>query len=375
MRILQVSPYFFPYIGGQERYVQSLSQALVDLGHSVEIFTSDYPKSTEHEKLRKIRIRRFHCLARPLNNPITPTMLFHLRNRFDDFDLVHTHNEHGFPSLCCSMVRPLTKVPLLVTCHGRLRYDQQTKDLVERVFSQTFCARVFKTADRVLAMSDQDAEYIHSLGASKENIRVIPNGVNLGHYSQIEELPRQFSFQDKKLVLFVGPLIKRKGPHVLVQAIPQIVKEYPETVFLFIGKGNYKSEVEELSKKLGVEEYTCFAGYVPESRLHAFYSRSDIFVLPSISEALPYTVLDALAFSKPVVTTLLPGMKENFTEGAILIPPKDVNALARSLITLLGDERYCKELGAKGRKLVETRFDFDVVVRKILNVYEELLRK
>ena len=89
MRILQLVPYFPPYIGGQERYVYNLSKYLVRMDHEVHIITSNFPKSEEQEIMDGITIERHKCLARPFRNPITPTFLT-LGKKIKKFDVVHT---------------------------------------------------------------------------------------------------------------------------------------------------------------------------------------------------------------------------------------------------------------------------------------------
>jgi glycosyltransferase involved in cell wall biosynthesis len=375
MKVLQVSPYFHPYVGGQERYVRCLARALVDRGHTVEVFTSNFPNGKEYEVIDGIQVRRFNFLCRPLNNPITPMLLFSLIRHCKDFDIIHAHNEHAAVSQYCALAKSYSNVPLVVTCHGQLKFDHFAKDLIEHSYSKTLGAKLLKKADKVITISDSDKNYVHSLGVPLEKIRVIPNGVDLTRYNfQHIDPPKRMIFEGKQVVLFVGPLLKRKGPQVLIQTIPLIVKEHPDVVFVFVGGGNFKVEMEKLSRTLHVEKYTHFTGYIPENLLYNLYQRADVFVLPSFSEALSYTILDAFIFSKPVVSTLIPCIKDYLSGYALLVPPGDSEALAHAVVSLLSDKKLAKKLGEKGRRLVETCFKWDVIVEKILQIYHELLK-
>jgi len=348
MRILQVTPYFHPYVGGQERYVRSLSRALVSRGHTVEVFTSNFPKSEESETIDGIQVRRFDFLCRPLNNPISPIILFELIRRHRDFDVIHCHNEHAAMSQYCALTKSYSKLPLIITCHGQLKFDQPAKDLFERTYSRTLGAMLLKKADKVITISNSDREYIHTFDVPLERIKVIPNGVDVNRYSaQKFEPPEDMLFEGKRVILFVGPLIKRKGPHVLVQAIPSIVEEDPDLVFVFAGKGDFKEEVERLSQTLKVEKYTRFLGYVPEDQLHYLYKRSEALILPSFSEALAYTILDAFVFSKPVISSLIPCIRDYLGDTALLVQPGDSEALGKAVLRLLSD----RKLAARGRAL------------------------
>ncbi len=377
MRILQVSPYFYPYVGGQERYVRSLAKGLIDRGHEVEVFTSNFPRGKRRETIDGIDVKRFDPLCRPLNNAISPSIFFALIKHHHDFDLVHCHNEHAALSQYCGLTKPLSKVPLVITCHGILRFDNLAKDLFEHAYSTTMGARLLKKANKVIAISDSDKTYIKSLGVHLDRIEVIPNGVDVARYNYENTrsmLPRNETFQGKRIILFVGPVIKRKGPHILLQAIPKVIREYPNVIFIFTGKGDFSENLEQLSHAMNLEEYTRFLGYVPDDQLHSLYQRSEALVLPSFSEALSYTILDAFAFSKPVISSQIPCIKDYLSETALLVQPGDSEGLADAILQLLDDEKLAEELGARGRKLVETRFTWDAVVNRVEKIYYDLVK-
>jgi len=372
MKILQVSPHFYPFIGGQERYVQCLGRALVKLGHEVVVFTSNFPKGKKYEFIDGVEVYRFDMLFKLLGNPITPGMFSPLIKKCGEFDVIHVHNEHSFASNLCALVKTYFKMPLIVSCHGQLIFDSPFKDLIERIYSKTLGAQVFKKADRIIAISNLDKEYVSSLGISPDKISVVPNGVDLSEYHNPMPV-RMRGFEGKRVVLFVGPIIRRKGPQILIQAVPKIVKDFPDVVFVFVGEGNFKEEAEKLARTLRVEKWTHFTGRISDLKLAQVYQRSDIFALPSFSEALSYSILDAYVFSKPVVSTLTPCITEYLVDNALLVPTGDVDALASAIKLLLTDENLARKLGENGRRLVEMRFAWDVVVKRILQVYNEVM--
>jgi len=377
MKILQVAPYYYPYIGGQERYVRSLARALAARGHEVKVLTSNFPKSKNREVMDGIEVRRFKPLCKPLNNPISPALFFHIVRECKGFDVIHCHNEHAALSLYSAWAKSRLKIPLIITCHGQLRFDHPIKDLFERVYSKTIGSMLLKRADKVIVISQSDKKYICSLGVPVENIEVIPNGIDPSYFNDNmrSNVNEELNFKGKKVILFVGPLIKRKGPQVLVQAIPFVVKEYSNLLFVFVGTGNFKREVEKLSKLLHVENYTKFLGYVPKEKLYSLYKRCEILVLPSFSEALSYTILDAFMFSKPVISTQIPCISDYLSETAILTPPGDYKSLAKAILQLLDEPNMAKEYGRKGRELIETSLRWDLVVDRIEAVYTDVLRK
>jgi len=374
MKILQVSPYFYPYVGGQERYVRSLGRALVERGHSVDVVTSNFPRTKELEVIDGMLVRRFGFFSRPLNNPLSPKLFVYLRKHYGDFDIIHCHNEHAAVTFYCSLASSQWNGPFVVTCHGQLRFDSIPKDTIERMYSKTFASFLLRKAARIMTISGSDRSYIASLRIPREKIEVIPNGVELANYDLGHcECPAEFSFDGKQVVLFVGPILKRKGPHVLIQAIPSIVKQKKDVVFVFAGRGSFKEEAQELSKELDLENYAYFTGYVSEEKLRHLYRRSDIFCLPSFSEALSYTILDALAFSKPVISTSIPCITDYLAGTALLVQPGNPEELADALLSLLTNRKLRRDLGLKGRRLVESQFRWESVVDRILETYHKAL--
>jgi glycosyltransferase involved in cell wall biosynthesis len=375
MKILQVAPYFYPYIGGQERYVKSLAKMLVRRGNEVEVLTSKFLGGKRCEVIEGARVRRFNFFCRPLNNPISLSPLFYLTRHCRDFDIIHCHNEHALLSQYCAFVRSYLEVPLIVTCHGQLRFDHFAKDFAEHAYNKTLGRKLLTRADRVVTISGSDREYVCSLGVPEEKAEVIPNGVDLTEFTLQNNFGQGHGtiFEGKHIVLFVGPLIRRKGPHVLIKAIPAIVKKWPNVIFVLVGEGSSKEEALKLVRELKVEKNTCFTGRVSERRMYDLYRRCDMFVLPSFSEALPYTILDAFVFSKPAISTLIPCVRDHLKGSALLIPPGNSEALANAVIRLLEDKKLAKELGMKGRHLVETKFRWDLVVDMYLKVYNEAL--
>jgi glycosyltransferase involved in cell wall biosynthesis len=373
MRILQVSPYFSPYLGGQERHVWDLARSLVDLGHDVEIVSSNFPKSVESETLDGVTVRRFRTMSRLLNNPICPGLFPFLLKHLGDFDVIHAHNEHASSSLFCALLRTGRKFPFVLTHHGQLKFGSPSKDMVERAYSRSLGSRILRNADRVIALSNSEMMYLHSRGVPVDRIRVIPNGVDLSRYDVRIDLPEPDNLAGRRRVLFVGPLITRKGIHVLARAIPSIIEKHSEIVFVFVGEGEARKETEAICRSLHVESHVWFAGRVSDEQLLQLYRRSEVFVLPSFSEGLPYSIIDAMAYSKPVVSTKIPSITESLKGTALLVSPGNHKELAQAISTLLNDEGLASEMGERGRALVESTYQLQRSVQATLDLYSEVV--
>ena len=378
MDILQVPPRYYPSIGGVEKHVHHLSHKLSEYGCNITVFTSNVPGTKSFEIADGIRIRRFNTIGNPLRNPINPTMLIALMKKVGQFDIVHAHSEYHFSTLLCSITKVTQKFPFVITNHGQLSFGDCRKDALVKMYRKIAIRRVYNKADAIIALSPSDRKYLLSLGINSEKVSVIPNAIDPSkvkhfHYEEHTTLAHKLKLDGKRIVLFVGPIVERKGVSTLIHAIPQIVQDNHDTLFVLTGEGSFKRKANSLARSLKVEEHVHFTGFLPEKELYNMYELSDVFVLPSLSEGVPTTILEALAFSKPVISTRIPGVKDYFSDVCYLVSPKDVDELAFAINRLLEDEKLARHLGEAGRRLVEREFTWDAVAKSIFELYEKVL--
>lgn len=378
MNILQIAPYFFPYQGGQERYIYYLSKELIKRGHKITIVTSNYPETKKFEEFEGINIIRHKCLFRPLRNPISPSILMEF-NRLDNFDIIHAHNEHSFSSNIAVFFKYYTKKPLIITCHGQLRFNNDINDYFESKYNRSIGRLIFNSSDRIIALSQSDKKYVSSINIDSNKINIIPNAIDFLKFSkEISSINYNFfvnkyKLGNKKVVLFVGSIIKRKGIEYLLKAIPDVIIQNDDVIFLFVGDGDYLEKAAHQVKDLNINENVIFTGIISDQELICAYKSSDIFVLPSISEGMPTTILEAFALSKPVISTDIPGVRDYFQNYAVLVPPHDSKALSTAIKNLLNDAYLAKDLGLKGRQFVESKFSWEKITNQIEKIYYELI--
>jgi len=296
-----------------------------------------------------------------------------------DYDIIHTHNEHSFAAMAAARISKKKNTPLIVTCHGQLRFDNPLYDSIERLYNRSLGRSVFEKADAIVALSSSDKGYISSFGIDKDKITVIPNAIDpaeLDRYrlrsDELEAFKEWYNLSGKRIVLYVGQIIQRKGISYLLKSIPLILqRSKEEPVFVFVGKGDALKDSLCLAQELGIEKNVIFTGPVSARDLVAFYQIADIFVLPSLSEGLPTSILEAMHFGLPVVSTDIPGVKDHFNDFAILVPPKNELALSNAIISVLDDEDFASMLSRRGRKLVLDKYTWD----NIVGCYELLYSK
>jgi len=365
-------------MGGQERYVYYLSHELVRKGHKVTVITSDVPRISRYEQIGGIQVIRHTCIARPLRNAITPGLAIpwsYLR----EFDIIHTHNEHSFASNASLLLKNTLHKPLIITCHGRLVFDSRVADAIRRLYWHTVGKAVLRIADGIIvATSSEKKRLVSSLGINEANINIVPVGVDLDMWDlyetdSVEGFLRAYDLSTRKIVLVATQLIKRKGIQHLIQAMPGIITECPDVICAIAGTGDYEGKLRSLVDELCLHNHVLFLGVLEGRDLALAYKSSDVFVLPSLSEGQPTCIMEAWAFSKPVVATRIEGVVDYYDRAASLVEVGDHKDLATAIVRVLGDPSYAKALGTEGRRLVESTFRWDRITDCIVRVYEHIL--
>jgi len=349
------------------------------MGHEVHVATSNYPDNGKDEIIDGITIKRYNCLARPLRNPLTPSMLL-LGNEIKKFDIVHTHNEHSFAAMVAAYLRKRTDVPLILTCHGQLIFGSKTADYFERVYSRTVGREIFNIVDVIVVNSIMDKDYLMSINPNiSEKIKVLHNAVDPEFFETTTTSVLYHDGEDKikgaishsKTILFVGRLIKRKGIEWLIKAMNIIINELErnDVLCILVGEGEDYSYFRVLVDELNLGDYVLFTDSISNEDLIWMYRNADIFVLPSLSEVCPTVVLEAMYFGLPTVATDIPGVKDHFKGVALLVPPKNEDKLAEEIVKLLDAGELRGRLSKAGEKLVKSKYIWNVVVSEYEKIY------
>ena len=209
-------------------------------------------------------------------------------------------------------------------------------------------------------------------GVSDHKIRVVHNGIPLESFSPAAGRTVHVPGVDASsapVVLNVARLDVQKGQGYLLQAAARV----PGAVFLLVGDGPDRATLEAQARELRLGNRAVFLGHrrdIPD-----LLARCDLFVLPSLWEGLPLSILEAMAAGKPVIATSVGGTPEAITQGetGLLVPPADPGALAAAIQAVLADPGLAARLAAAGRARVYREFSVDTMVRGVTAIYDELL--
>lgn len=227
--------------------------------------------------------------------------------------------------------------------------------------------------DKYIAVSSEVRDRLSAdLAIAGSKIRVVRNGIELGGFAQAADpaaRARLAGGSARPLVLTAARLHSQKGHQYLLEAAARI----PEALFLFAGDGPERLHLEQQARELGVAERVRFLGQ--QAGIAELLANCDLFVLPSLYEGLPLTVLEAMAAAKPVIATAVGGTKEAVVDrvSGLLVPPGDPSSLAAAIARLLSDRRQAERLALAGNARVRQLFSAEAMTRGTESVYEELL--
>jgi glycosyltransferase involved in cell wall biosynthesis len=297
--------------------------------------------------------------------------------------LVHLHSAFTWTAVLASLL--IKKTPILVQCYEdrsllqlfletpeRKRYAYLASYLLKGLF---FERALKKHVDCFLVLNKPTERYFSRL-VGPEKVQISPMGIDFSVYKRIDkEIARQDLglSSTKKYVLSVAAMVERKGLKYLIQSIPAIRSRLPNTELLLVGEGCDKKRLELLAQKLCIQDQIHFIPAadseprVPDEKLPLYYNAADVFVLPSLLEALGVAGIEAMACETPFIGTNvegIPSLVEQF-EAGLLVPPRDSVAIANAVIEVLTDGSRL----STNRERAKNYYDWLSVAKKNIDEY------
>jgi glycosyltransferase involved in cell wall biosynthesis len=247
--------------------------------------------------------------------------------------------------------------PLEIASLGRLG-----RTLIRRL-SNTVLKHIVDNSALIILISQHLKNHINCEVSPRARALVIPYGIDTSLFRPDNfdpEILRKYEVPlDRRIILYAGRVIKQKGIDYLIDAAPKVLSRMKSVHFVVIGDGPDLKRIIKRAEKEGLRGHITFTGPVSNKEMPSFYNRCTLFLLPSLTEGIPRAALEAMACGVPVITTRLPWTRGLIThkENGYLIPPKDSNAIAKSIIELLSNEMSARNLGKSGRTRVLNKYD------------------
>ncbi len=363
MRILLACPYAWDAPGGVQVHVRELGECLRDRGHAVLVLT---PSAVKPSQPWVVAVGR--PVAIPYNKsgaPICPwpASARRVREALRRFrpDVVHAH-EPLTPST--SMFATLwTPAPVVATFHSG----------AERSYLFDLAAPMLRRFARRIGIrvAVSEAAAAFARGRLGGDFEIVPNGTDVEAFARAEPAT---GLPGGRRILFVGRLDERKGFSVAVGAFALLAERHPDLVLVVAGDGPNRAAVHALPP--AVRESVVLLGPVAHEALPPYYAAADLFLAPSVGgESFGMVLTEALAAGIPVVASDIPGYREVVRDGedGLLVPPRDVDALAAAAERVLTDGELAVRLRSGARARAE-EFSWDAVTDRLEAIYREAAR-
>lgn len=396
MRILYVTPFYVPIIGGVETVVYETCLGLVKLGHTPIVLTSQVPNCPDHEIRSGVEVIRAAELNIPEDGKVVPNcfntdrtakFFSELVNELD-VDIIHLHNYHmrQYAMFLFSFLKDADKRRILISIHNDTGDEFAHYLLSYLPFS------------KIIALTHKSAFDLIKGGVPSARIEVVPNMLDVKKFSVADGRSiREALGVDKEdpIILFPSRLIGRernvflnlekgKGLDILLRALPLVKREVPNVKLLLMGNDpiyidpvfHVRKWIMDLARVLAVNDNILFFDeQIPQEKIPEVFAASDIVVSLGATECFGMVFLEGMAAGKPVigVNSTDNGVPEVVWDGkaGLLVPPNDPWSTAKNIITILSDRNLASRIGMNGQNWVKSRYDTMQVLPHLIDIYEQ----
>jgi colanic acid/amylovoran biosynthesis glycosyltransferase len=371
--------------GGIERYIYHLGTTLSNLGCDtlvIDIQTKSRAQARNF-RVQEVWVPPFKGgtlvshIARMFFFCTQTLFILFKKQRKGEVDVIHTHTQ--LPLGAIMLLKRLLRldIPIVHTWHVPYMFYQV------RPYGEKIEIQNMKRADYVVTLTTSVRNrLLTEFGISPSKIVVIPTGIDeIGINNFLKQTSHRcpsFTNQASR-VLCVARICRRKNQLTILKAAVQVHEKYPNAKFIFVGPIDEKSYFDLMSNfilKNKLSEVVEIMGEIPANSLYEQYASATIYVLTSLDEVQPQSILEAMYFGLPVIAPKTPIIQEilgSHGQNALLIDPNNPEEVAAAILHLLKDCRLRKYLGAKGRKIT-VKYSWSRIAKNILELYSRVTK-
>lgn len=371
----------FPHVGGVSSHMTLLANQLgIKLPQVISSAHIDAYSSTASTRLQSALKRNLRKLLGAETISLRASQLIPI---FDsvECDIVHCHDVMATWAAIRAKEAGRKKYKIVSTLHGPVSnvmveegFSPDAPDVVKVRRCEQEC---WPKCDALIAVDTMQADIAVGQGADRSRIGIIPNAVDL---EQIDALSRSLPLEKgagERWIMVPRRMAPKNGVEFAIRALTHL-RNKPR--LLIAGTGPQREYLEQLVGDLNLKEHVVFLGGLGHSLLIPLMAASDLVVVPSIpihgiEEATSLSAIEAMALKKPVIASNIGGLKELITSGTdgLLVPPKELVALAEAFAAVLDDPALSRKLGEEARKTVDKKFSVALWFDRHLSVYEKAL--
>ena len=390
MKILMLTWEYPPrVVGGISKVVYDLSHKMVKEGNEVTVVTykdGDNVKYYENDKGVEV-YRVDNYMIRPNNfidwimqlNFNMITKVNEIINKNGKFDVIHAHD--WLVAYSAKSIKESYNIPLISTIHatesGR---NSGIHDETQRYINDSEWMLTYESSEVIVNSNYMKNEVQRLFGLPYDKINVIPNGVNLQLFSNVNvdyDFRRQYAMDNEKIILYVGRLVYEKGIQNLIAAMPKILDRYHDSKLIICGRGGMIDELREQVKYLGIDNKVYFAGYCDSKKMQKMYKCADVAVFPSTYEPFGIVAIESMLSGTPTIVSDVGGLNEIVEHGVTGMKSYagNSNSIADSVLALLFDPKLCASISQNAIKKVKENYNWAKITDNTYYVYQLAIGK
>lgn len=371
-----ITSLFHPYYGGAERQIERLAEALSSRGVKYYVLTRRLNGLKPFEYLHIVPVHR--VFATRMSSGLLSTLTFFLSSCL--FFIAHTNitrkvrilqADADHPGLVAVIVGKFFKKKVII----RMRGTRQLEGIKNSLFIRILFNIISRLSDVIVVQYNQ-IDDLRLLGVDDSKIYLIPNGVDTKYFKKSDVKTREhfrarMGFKNSVIGLYIGRLDPIKGLDLLLKALPNVVRTFPQFQLIIVGSGPYGDYLKNLAKDLGIDEHIVFIGST--QNVKRYYEVANMFLLPSRSEGISNALLEAMSMELAVIATAVGGTPEvirNLENGCLVTPSSD--AMAEKLFLLITNRYLRNRLGKAARKTVIENYSLQKIVQSYVRLHRTL---
>ncbi|AEB76549.1 glycosyltransferase family 4 protein [Clostridium botulinum] len=389
MKILMLSWEYPPKnVGGLSNHVYHLAHSLASIGHEIHIITCQEGTAPIKENSNGVLVHRVEPYKIPTDDFVKWIMQLNfamieegirLIKEEGKFDILHAHD--WLSAYSAKTLKWAFNIPIVCTIHAT-EYGRNNgiKTEMQRYISYVEGNLVYESW-RTIVCSNYMREEINRLFSEPwEKIWVIPNGVEVKEFQKSfnkKKFKLRYARENEKVVIYVGRHVFEKGIQVLIDAIPDVIKEYNNIKFVICGMGSMTEELKVKVKNRGLLNNVTFTGYISDIEKKMLYSIADIAVFPSLYEPFGIVALESMAAKCPVIASDVGGFSEiiNHRVNGMKFICGCSNSLKDNILEILSDDMLSHNLKENAFKNVIEKYSWTHVALLTIQMYKEVLNQ
>lgn len=399
MKVCILTTSFPAYKGHfQSPFILKLAESLADNGVSVDVICPYYGGGRKKEEtINNVKVHRFqylypaslqglykggglpHNLKRSFiaRLELIPYLISYFLKSMKyckRADIIHA--QWTLSGLIGVFMKKIYRKPLVLSTRGVAVQMASKNKLMKLILNY-----VLKNCDYITPNNVHHKAELMKLGVSSNKIHQVFNGVYVPLYKPRNKvrLRKELGIgKKKKVILFVGWFIERKGVDYLVKAFPKILSSNKDAALYLIGTGSLHKDMKDIAIKLSIMDYVHILNPMSPEKVALWMSAADIFVLPSLSEGRPNVVHEAMLSGLPVVATNIGGTSEIIQNGktGFLVRSKDSNAIAEKINLLLRNKKLSNKMAKSARKhILNLNISWEDCAKRFISIYKQTLAK